>query len=117
MNPAKGEVIAEGDAGVEGIRCLRFDKTGSWFATCGGGNLVRIWSYPSLQIEAVLSDHQDEVMAVSWNPTDGRLASVDRAGVVWIWNVELRQGTLRLQETVGALLGAAGRVGNVALWE
>lgn len=82
------------------LRSITCDSGGEILATCGDDHQVRIWNAATLEPGPVLMNHSSTVMSVSFNHSDGRLASVDASGVIWIWDATHAHGLLRIQDTV-----------------
>lgn len=98
-NLAQRKPIASVHTERGGVRYAAFDHVGDRLATCGDDNVIRIWNARTLELQLTLEEHLDPVVGLSWNPADGRLASVDDGGTIWISSVEMRQGLLRIQDT------------------
>ncbi len=122
--------VADGSArpapahrGGADLRSVRWSRDGSRLFV-GAANGQVIVSTPS---EATtLTGDDAEVVGLAVNP-EGRLASVDRRGRLWLWDVERGEGR-RLAEIDGGChdlvfapdgsrLATAGRDGVIRLWE
>jgi WD40 repeat protein len=56
----------------------RFSSDGRHLYTASSDYTARRWSVPSLKLEAVFADHDDDVEMVAPHPTDGRVATASR---------------------------------------
>ena len=93
-------VRASAETGHGHLRALTCDSVGESLATCGDDHRVRIWNAATLEPGPILENHVSNVISVSFNHSDRRLASVDHSGVVWIWDATHANGLLRIQDTV-----------------
>jgi WD40 repeat protein len=102
-------------------------KSGSFLATAGGDNLVKLWSWPQLEEIGRFTGHEDDVHAIGFTPDGSRLVSVGDDLTVRVWDVATRRQLLVLEgheDTIpglaispdGSLAATASRDGTVRLW-
>ena len=89
---------------------------------------VRLWSVEGEPSPQVLHGHNDEVLAVAFHPDGTRLATADRDGGVWLWDLKRGEAVVRLPghksyvwslafSPDGATLASGSGDNTVRLWD
>jgi WD40 repeat protein len=103
------------------VNALAWSPDGTRLATGSDDETVRIWSVETGKQTARLRGHADEVAGVAWAPDGDHLTSVDRSGLVIVWDGSGRQvASVVLQPSeclAWSTLIAVGQPGRPALLE
>jgi len=61
------------------LRFIKFSKNGERLVTIGSDNVIKIWSYPSIQfIKSIPTNHTDEITDFDFNPSSTHIATTSR---------------------------------------
>lgn len=86
-NHADRTAIARGVHDHLANQCV-FNPDASLLASASSDYSVRIWSLPTMRLQAVLIGHTDDVEMVAFSPDGTKLATCSRDHTVRIWSVE-----------------------------
>lgn len=81
------QIIKQIDAHEMPVESITFSPDGTMFASTSMDELIKIWSYPELQLQETLLGHTGMVWSVVW-PIDQMIVSTGEAGEVRIWNMQ-----------------------------
>lgn len=94
---------------------------------CSGSRRITLLGLTNGSIDGYLDGHEDSVDAVAFSPDGSSLASGDRSGVVYVWDLKTgSQCPLKGHEggicslvfsRNGKILVSGGRDGNVVIWD
>ncbi|KAF2069947.1 hypothetical protein CYY_008734 [Polysphondylium violaceum] len=70
------------------LRFIKFSKSGERLVTIGSDNVVKVWSYPSIQfIKSIPTSHSDEITDFDLNPASTHVVTTSRDKTCKIINI------------------------------
>jgi WD40 repeat protein len=78
--------------GHQGLACMSLSADGRKMATGAGDGTIKLWDVRSLELEATLLAHGEEVTSLAWSPDGKALASHSEwEGTIRLWDMATRQ--------------------------
>src|SRR6266699_2208784 len=65
-----------------------FSRSGNWLVSASSDHSARVWSVPSLRLQAVLTGHSDDVEMASFSPDETLIATCSRDRTLRVYNRE-----------------------------
>ena len=95
-NPDDGAEVRKLEGHGAAVYCVAFRPgDGGLLASAGLDKSIKIWNPADGTEVRTLAGHPNEVYAVAWSPDGKRLASIDYAGTLIVWDVETGSPTIR----------------------
>ncbi len=78
--------------GHHGLACMSLSADGRKMATGAGDGTVKLWDARTLQVEATLLAHPEEVTSLAWSPDGANLVSFSqREATIRLWDTATRE--------------------------
>jgi len=77
--------------GHQGLACMSLSADGRKMATGAGDGTIKLWDSRSLELEATLLAHGEEVTSLAWSDGTVVASHSEREGTIRLWDMATRQ--------------------------